>query len=460
MNVINSVEKQSLNSLRNNIFGGNIFKFISDKLSEIGVVSHEKIVPLYLSSVGAHILNFLNVGCARLDEEGKPDYSICPFFGSEKCPRATLPVLRTGADVNFYKIFSQVPDLRVHVMHVAPSGFGKDFFMNIFMDPNHGILPEIVPHTMVRGFLSEAGYIGTINRDKKGNVSYTYGLAYKYCTGIIGMPEFTNVTLTSQQQHSLQLENDMLEILSGGKINKTMANGVIEYNSYHTLWAGTQPTGGRFNVSTGLGRRFVFFLFLPTKEEQKAFFNAQKNGKYTNFNALELNSLRAYISKLWQVRLVDRIVFTPEYEKFRDSLPMVNHTNIQLFDNIALGYNFVKSFDPLNPVITVELDEILKSVLFKVAQDRTNIMREAYIEWQLLLPMIFNSDVPLRYFDVVREIEKTQMLSYKDAVEKLNLAIKEGVIGTVQYTKKGVTNVYVYNIEKFANKDEAVSKIR
>jgi len=457
--------KQSLKSIRENFFNNDIFGFINEKLTKIGVVEHEIMIPLYLSSVGAHILNLINVACARVEEDSeidnkKPKLPVCKNFGTMYCPRTNLFVLRHGEDINFYKVFGQVPDLRVHLLHVAPSGFSKDFFMSILMDNEFGILPQEIPHTIVRGFLSEAGYIGTKTKDNKGNTITIKGLAEMYCAGIIGVPEFSTFMMAMKQTHSMQLENDLLELLQGGKINKIMANGTIEFNSYHTLWAGTQPSEGRLDVSTGLGRRLNFYLYLPNKEEQEEYKKAQFRGRFTSFSTAELAALKKYLAKLWETRAINRVEFTNAYEEFRNSLEIINHTNIQLYDNIALGYNFINNFDATEEVVEVKIDDLLKKILMKVATDRANIMREAYIEWQVILPIIFESDKPLKVYDVVRTIEKTQMLSYKDIIEKLTLAEKEGVVGFFKVDRvHGGTDMYVYDTRKFKSVEDAMRSI-
>jgi len=114
----------------------------------------------------------------------------------------------------------------------------------------------------------------------------------------------------------------------------------------------------------------------------------------------------------------------------------------------------------MEEVVVVKIDDLLKKILMKVATDRANIMREAYIEWQVILPVIFESDKPLKVYDVVRTIEKTQMLSYKDIVEKLTLAEKEGVVGFFKVDRiHGGTDMYVYDTRKFKSAEDAMKYI-
>lgn len=426
--------------------GNDVISFAAEYLNTIDVINHEKVVPLYFSSVGAHILNLLNQGCSRTDLST----IFCPYYedmggksGKEntKCWRASdllnektqqYQVHLASRNPEYLRKFGQVPDLRLHIMHLAPSGYSKDMFMDFFTNHRTGFLNltpqrQIIPNIKVLR-MTEAGYTGTVS-EKNEDLP---GLAKRYCAGIIAVPEYYSVTVEGKMQYSSQIENMLLEALEKGEITKNMAKSTLHYYTYHTLWAGTQP-GVRFDVSSGIGRRLNFFVYNPTPDEMASYLDAQRKGYDSSDRPAMImdyvQKIRQYMAALWWVvTLVTGVEFTPEYKEYRDNVPLVKHTDLSLLDNLAMGYNFVTNFDTDHPVLKVQLDERLKMLINALSSGRKDVSVEHQMEWNVLLNHIENA--PHFFYDIVYEVNRRTLMTREDAIDKLKSGIAQGVIGS------------------------------
>ena len=61
--------------------GSDIISYTENYLEDMKVINHSTMIPLYFSSVGAHIVNLLNIACA------KDGGSFCPFYAGPTCGR-------------------------------------------------------------------------------------------------------------------------------------------------------------------------------------------------------------------------------------------------------------------------------------------------------------------------------------------------------------------------------------
>ena len=431
--------------------GDDLLNYVSDYLDDLGVVNHQKIIPLYFSSLGAHIMNLLNVGCAV---DGG---SFCPFYKhlDTGCGRYG----RESKSPNFLTKFNMHQDLRAHIMYVAPSGYSKNFFMDMFMDPKYGFLVGTSLPFRKPKSLTEAAYTGTLgggDKDKRGEP--VYGLAKYYCSGILGITEFSSLTNMSDTTHSSNLMNFMLEGLETGEIDKFLGQGNIHYYTYHTLWGATQP-GYRFDLSSGMGRRLNFHLFIPTKEEEKQYEEAQDQGYTVRPNETILTYIRGYIYKLWNTVNITGVRFSEEYEDWKRQHEVIRHTDYNLFDNIAMGYNFVVNYIPQYSgeigVLTVKLDQRLKSMLEDLVQARKMLTSESLVEWLMFLHEM--DDQPMSMYQVIRQVQEKQLLTWSDAVQRMKMALDEGIFGQFKYEgKNGEHYPVVYKKSLYSNVQDAV----
>lgn len=475
--LIKKLDSFPLEHIRDYYVENDIISYTEQYLNSMNIVNHRMIMPLYFSSIGAHVLNLLNTPfCAtsvirdkvnqwdegwRANSNSKPPsqlerekiilkagkFSFCPFYSdvAKGCSRVGLEVESPG----FIQQFGQIPDLRVHTAYIAPPGFSKNFFMDFFLSPDNGFLNfgkyGEIPATKITT-MTEASYIAS--KDEKRNI--TYGYAKSYCAGILALPEFYSVTLEGQMQHSLQMETMLLEALEKGEIMKGLAGTPIKFFTHHTLWAATQP-GKRFDVSSGLGRRLNFVQYLPTKEEQEEYKDAQEKGYGREANPDIIANIRGYLYKVWKQKYVQDIVFSDSYlEKRKIWLKTaIRHTDIKLIDNVAMGYNFITTFKEMEPILEVKVDKRLSELIERLLKDRKVISTEGGTEMDLMLSHI--GDNIISFYSLVREYSDNLLLSYDIAKSRLLMAIAENRVGSFK-ERSPVTNTevtYIYSINSY-----------
>ncbi len=441
--------------------GSDIIDYISEYLSELELVDYDLFLPFYLSSIGAHTLNLLNRACVV---HGNPQ-SFCPLMGDEQlgCARRRKDMDLGSMSPNFFYRFGEIPDLRVHTMHVAPSGYSKNFFISLFFNRETGFLEKIgLPHTRLHN-VTEAGYVGTMafpngKQEKDTPPTPVYGEAKKYCAGIIAVTEFSSITSLKGTTHSGGIENDMMEVLEEGNIVRSMARGEMFYYSYHTLWGATQP-GKRFDLTAGLGRRLNFLVSVPDRETERRYKEAQLRSTKPKAQEGRLFMIRGYLYKVWTTKNVAGVHFSPEYNEWKMKKE-VKHTDLNLFDNVAMGYNFVMgnvSGDP--PTLEVNMDSRLSRLLEELYRSRMLLLNEGYVEEHMY--DLFIPDEPTEFYRAVRFLNSRQYLSLSEAVQNLKRAIDEGKFGSFEIVNKYNTKMtIVYRKEKYSNVAEAIKDFR
>jgi hypothetical protein len=436
-----------LEDIRSNI-GGDILSYVEDYMEDLGVVNHSKIMPLYFASLGAHILNMLNTGCA-VDAN-----SYCEHYGN-----LALGCGRYGRESKspyFLTKFNMHQDLRAHIMYVAPSGYSKNFFMDMFMDKKYGFLEgTALPYRKPKS-LTEPAYTGTLGMKRE----IIYGMGKQYCSGILGITEFSSITNMEKTEHSSNLLNYLLEGLETGEIDKFLGQGNIHYYTYHTLWAATQP-GYRFDMNSGMGRRLNFHLFIPTKEEEQQYQNAQEKGYLVHPNDTVITQVRGYIYKLWHTVSVTGVKFSQEYNDWKTHHAVVRHTDYNLYDNIAMGYNFVVNYIPQYSgaigQLTVKLDSRLKAMLEDLAQSRKMLMSESLVEWEMFLHELGHE--PVSMYTIIRKVQEKQLLSWGEAMSRMKMALDEGIFGQFKIRgKQGEYFTIIYRKQDYPSVEAAMTE--
>jgi len=165
------------------------------------------------------------------------------------------------------------------------------------------------------------------------------------------------------------LDTALLGALDRGYVYKRLSAGKLEYVTNITLWTGTQPV--RFDLSSGLGRRFHFLLFLPTRETRMLLRKARRAARYIRPNIPMLRRIRDEINRrIDYVRKVKEIEFTTEYDNYLEELDIEHYEDIT-FENISIGYKVMAS-EP-ERVLKIDLDEGLERMLKILANDRMRI---------------------------------------------------------------------------------------
>jgi len=279
--------------------------------------------PHFICSAGAHLFNLVNIEKSIFREHGLGE-----------------------------------TDMRLHIMFVAPPGFSKSFFLRQFLGGDYSILGATNIHCAFEGAMTEAGWIGT-KRFGDDGTDEMLGAAYEHRTGIIGIEEFSSLTQMMKVAHSSQLDTAMLTTLDSGWAMKRLAPGKIEYRTHVSLWAGTQPL--RFDLSSGLGRRFYFIYFVPNRKDRAILVKKRREGKNVDPQLTSLTQIRVMINKLMEdIADIDIISFDRPLFTLFDELH-VPHFEESLYERLALGYNVMTK--KIVPDFKITLDDRLRRLI-------------------------------------------------------------------------------------------------
>jgi len=309
-------------------------------LEKRGILFVEKFNPKLLCSYAAHVANLENMG--------DPDNNIPPK--------------------KFYLEQDRIPDLRMHILLIAPPGFAKSTSIKQLMHKDYGLLYTDDIQMRFEGYSTEAGMVGSI--DKAGNtVTRIEGLFEEYKRGIVGFEEFYAVTQAMNQSHSGHLEPAMNQALLDGNVRKRLRGGVIEYDTSLTMWAATQVT--RFEVGGGLIRRMLPEIWTPTDKEGDALKNAVKNGVNLSLDPQILIDYRQRIKNFnADMKIIRQVSYTDDVFDFIKS--DVPHYRIPTIMRFALGYNLLNN--PIERNFVVDLDDELKRLIDVSEKDRKTVI--------------------------------------------------------------------------------------
>ena len=297
----------------------------------------DSILPLYICSMGAHVFNRVNKKKYILTDSGL------------------------------------VPDMRLHVFMVTIPGFGKSHLLNEFMSKHNGLLYDTQLGIGRISSMTSAGLVGSIKSTPDGAVVQHKGLLQVKNKHIIGCDEFANLTMSGKAVHSMNLTNDLLGALDSGDMRKHQGAGGLEYETYTTMWGATQP--GRFELKSGLQRRFVYVVVLPTYKDVLALRKNRRHGKNIAFDADKVLKYRIGLnSRIEEIEnKVKAVVFPDEYYAFVEK-HFVAHYEEMLFERILLGYNLMKQ-ETLEETVELKMDPIVERIITQQVKDRFAIQR-------------------------------------------------------------------------------------
>lgn len=327
--------------------------------------------------------------------------TFAPFFvASTGCH---LFNLRNKQD-NIHLESGLIKDKRLHIMMVAPPGFSKSFWQKQFLKGNGCLYSKASLKKGFQGRMTEAGWVGTIRfvEDEEGQtVTKEFrGSAWRYREGIVGIEEFS-VLSDYFEGRSGALDNAILTSLDDGSCNKTLAPGEMNYETNVTLFGATQPT--RFNLSSGLGRRFLFVEWIPTKEDVETLRKARQDGMGIRPDESRLNRIKtAYDDVEKRMKTVTGICVT---RKLRSYLANMNipHFEDDLYERLALGHSITSNPIEKDEDIVVDLNDQVQwmfkkefgwrldlkkgaqeALILQVMNDKGVVVPEEYIKIRLL----------------------------------------------------------------------------
>lgn len=349
---------------------------------ETNVALVEKFVPYYCSSIACHLANLEN-------KERE-------FF------------IRQGS----------VSDLRLHIFFVAPPGFSKSLILKKFLKGSYSALGKSEIGVGFEGLMTEASYTGTVEDGKK-----IKGAAWEHRKSILGVDEFSVLTDTMKMEYGKSLDKALLTSLDDGLLTKRLRGGKVTYETNLTLWCGSQPL--RFDLSSGLGRRFFFIYFIPTKKEEAKIKTMNRKDNQSLPNPITLNQiaedielLRANISKIKSISISEDI-----YELL-DELKIPHYEEV-IYNRMAIGYTLASNYN-INPHLTVPLTDKLEDMIIKEASWRSEIKKGPEIS---------------QVVNILEDRGVMQLTDLKDKLTNFGLSYKQATRALSELNSSGVIRI-------------------
>lgn len=229
-----------------------------------------------------------------------------------------------------------------------------DIVYNVTTENSTFIANDIVTHN------TEAGFIGTIV-NINGIGTPTEGAAMTFKQGMLMIDEFSAITNALKVQYNSQLDTQLLAALDHGRVFKRLGGGKIEYTTNLTLWAGVQPA--RYDMTSGLGRRLCYLLFLPTRQDNDLLMETMHRTRNIAPVDSDMLKLRERISK-WKesMNIIKRVEFSDSVLNKYKELGLFSYES-SYFDRILLGWHLAVYGADTTMYIDVkdnEIDTIIK----------------------------------------------------------------------------------------------------
>lgn len=246
----------------------------------------------------------------------------------------------------------RVPNMRLHILFVAPAGFMKSFYMGTMGGERFSIFRNCGIPIGFEQSMTEAAFVGTI-RDIDGVGHPTLGAAADYKDGLLLIDEFSALTNAMKVQYNSQMDAQLLAALDHGHVVKRLGTGRIEYTTNMTLWAGVQPA--KYDLSSGLGRRMCFLLFLPTKLDNVALMRTMHKTRNIRPDVREMDNLWGLIkNSVSNMECIETIDFGDSVLKLYEELNLFSYES-SYFDRLLLGWHLA-TYGP-EPHIMIEAQD-------------------------------------------------------------------------------------------------------
>jgi hypothetical protein len=337
-----------------------IYDMVMEEMHSRKAYKYETYVPFYTISYAVHAFNLMN-NKRKIYYEGK------------KILNSRLPIL-----------------------FVSPAGFMKSYYLtNMAGDPDVGVFNNSGFKVGYEQSMTEAGLVGTIGKDGFGEPRFIPGAAAVYNEGMMLIDEFSGITQAMKSSGNNQMDSQLLTILDGGHVVKRLASGMHEYDTRLTLWTGVQPA--KIDMSSGLGRRFCYMLFMPTRHDNKMIMKARHDAKNIRPDPTEMlkiqNMNKSFVASM---NTIERIEYPNEILSLYESMGIFSF-EAQLYDQLILGYNLAKFGAKKKMELTIN-DEL-----------RTLLTREK--EWRLEINLGVDLGLMKNMIKILGGKTNTQMLA-------------------------------------------------
>lgn len=373
-----------------------IYDLIMKEMSSRYLYLYETYGPFYICSYAMHHFNLVN---RRIDTITKRSSAV-------------------------FWIAGEVPDLRLHNLMIAPSGYMKTTYMKIMID----LLAAAGTPMILKANMSEAGFIGSI-KEVNGNPVKTVGLAEKHADDMVLINEFSAITNAMKANYNVNLSTQLLEALDHGTVSKDLGPGGFTYNTRLTLWAGVQPS--HYELSSGLGRRICPLIFLPTRADDIALAKLKKQRSnirkdYDKSDEMS-NSVKEWISSL---DTIEEIEFADDVYEMHEDMELFQF-ECDYFDRLILGYHLAKYGASKKILVTCQ-DPELKRII-EIQRDWRRIIYEGIDSVMILkiIKSIVQKTTDDQWVTSRKAIAKEcEMVSWnkKDVYKKIKELVDEGYL--------------------------------
>lgn len=287
--------------------------------------------------------------------------------------------------------------------------------------------------TSMESAMNEASYVGTIREDGH-NQEVVYGAAYEHRKSILGIDEFSVLSDTMQQSYGKTLDEALLTSLDSGYLKKRLRSGKINYITHLTLWSNSQPM--RFDISSGIGRRFFFIYFIPTEDEEEKIKKAARKDEKSypeqellNDIGTDIEVIKTNLSKINSITIDDEI-----YDIFDSTI--IPHHEENLFKRFAIGHFLATNAD-IDRDVNVTMENDMEKYLLEAIRWRNEIRRGPDVTQVL---KILDDKGMMKVGDLKDKLT-TFGLSYKQATKAIRELIRDNVIEKKTTTSPNGKNI-------------------
>jgi len=350
----------------------NLYEACYDWMKQRNVGFIDITLPFYVSAVCCHVMNLENKRREFYYEHGRP------------------------------------ADLRLHIFLAAPPGYMKTFILQRLLSKNNSMFGNTKIKTAFIGSLTEAGFVGTFSNIDGQSVPQP-GAAFDFMDHVLGIDEFSALTNMMETEHSKNLDNAMLTALDSGYLIKRLAAGELRYETHLTLLAGSQPA--RYNLTSGLGRRFCFIYFVPDKAQQDQMRKFRRMGKGVKGDEQTASAIYYLADKMVSdVQSVNNIIYHDSIYTQLDTMS-IPHFEEPLYEKIALGYCMATK--ELMPNFVVEYNDTIGQ-LWKLQHEWRYKIKAGAQDAQVMqfiveTPGIEEKDLKVKMLDFGMSYQETSM---------------------------------------------------
>lgn len=339
-----------------------------------------------------------------------------------------------------YYVNRLVADMRLHIFMVTISGFGKSFTLNQFLSRYGGILSGSKIEVGKIASLTSAGLVGSIKSTQDGQTVIHKGVLQRKNNYILGCEEFTNITASQRTSHSSNLIDDILIALDTGEMNKEQSGGGLEYDTFATVWAATQP--GRFELKSGLPRRFCFVIYMPDARDVEKFNDNMEEAENIPSDINAILKLREHLdARLIEINNIKSIKFDKEFYIWMKSNFSIHFEKI-LYKRIVLGYWLMK-LEKVGDNLVLGLNDEVKAIVMQQIEARLHVQK-GVDRIKIMEVLKYKKTIPYNQLEkILLSLSLEEKYINRDIAALIAnkiITIENGIVTNLIYDESGTNN--------------------